>query len=471
MIHTPVTIPNLREWMSIGDYLTLPETKRLVINSSHAEELDETAKALTAMFNNEFKWTPIIVIGSQLVRGDIFLTLNPDHHEIGDQGYLLELDKHVTIQAKTVTGVFYGGLTLVQMLRQAPLHSQLPRGHGRDYPHFQYRGIMLDAGRKYWEMSYLFKLIRQMARLKLNVLHLHLSDWNAFRLESDRFPGLATFPAYSKAEIMALQSYARQWHVTIVPEIDLPAHATVMTRYEPSLAFDCRSMSTSRWVGGESGGWTIDYTKPAARQWMMDLLGEYLTFFDGPYFHIGADEVPEGNCINECPSLLTYAKERGYLYTGDILIEWLDEMNQFLKAHGKNMQIWNWFERSPHSLTVDNDVIINTWVGNDTPGKFLDAGFKIIDSPENTHYLTPGLALYPDHQYLYHDWMPNLHPNMLGYKICVWADQLENESDAYFDSLLNIPCAILAGRTWNPDTPSGSLDEFFNQADILLPRE
>lgn len=460
MINIPVTFPGLRHWTGLGNYLTLPNTCRLVVAPTCVTELAETAKTLQELLSVETRRTPAITIGQSPAKGDIFLILDKHDQEIGNQGYILEIDEYIKVQAQTATGVFYGGQTLLQMLHQDPTHARLLRGLARDYPDFQQRGIMLDAGRKYWEMDYLCQTMRQMAQLRLNVLHLHFSDWNGFRLKSDRFPGLDTPPAYSKAEITALQSCARKWHITIVPEIDLPAHATVITRYEPSLAFACQSMSKSRWPGGENGGWTIDYSNPAARQWMTDLVSEFLDWFDGPYFHLGTDEIQEGFCLEECSSLTAYAKEKGHPYVGDVLIEWINLMNHLVKKHGKQMQIWNWFERSTHSLSLDPDIVINTWAGNGASDQFLETGHKIIASPENTHYLTPGLDHFPDHQYLYQKWIPNTHANMLGYKICVWADQCENKPDEYFDSLISVPRAILAQRTWNTNIPTQSMSDF-----------
>lgn len=91
---------------------------------------------------------------------------------------------------------------------------------------------------------------------------------------------------------------------TLVPEIDLPAHATTITSYDPTLAFDCESMSYARWPGGDLGGWTIDYADPKARQWMKDLMNEFTLLFDGPYFHIGTDKVPEREKLDACRQLI-----------------------------------------------------------------------------------------------------------------------------------------------------------------------
>jgi N-acetyl-beta-hexosaminidase len=464
MKHIPAIIPRLREWTGLGNTLSLSESCRLVIDQPSSDELAETADTLQELLFAETGQRLPIVTGSLADKGDIFLVLNKNDREPGDQGYLIEIDELVRLQARSATGIFYGGQTLLQMLHSDLVHARLPRGLAHDSPGFLQRGLMLDAGRRYWEMDSLYKIVRRMARLKMNILHLHLSDWSDFRLQSDRFPGLTANRAYSKLEIASLQSYARRWHVTIVPEIDLPAHATAITRYNPALAFTSDAMSKPKWPGGEYGGFTLDYTNPNVRQWIKDLLSEFIPLFDGPYFHIGSDEVASPEIPSQCSALFEYARTRNYPFIGDVLVEWINEMNAFIKSYGKHMQIWNWWERSPHSFDPDQDITIDVWVDSADPRPFLEAGYPVVNSPENLLYLTPGINLFPDSSHLYKEWTPIVHPNLQGYKLCVWADKCENEPDEYFVSLMCQPQAVLAERTWNPDIPSGNLDDFLNLA-------
>jgi len=464
----PVIIPSPREWNKFSGDLILSKTCQIVVDCSCAEQLAGTAQVLQEAIRAETGYPMPIIHIPEPANGDIFLTLNCSDKELGEQGYILEIDDYIKLRANTVIGIFYGGQTFLQMLHKIPTHVRVPRGKVRDYPIFPQRGIMLDAGRKYWGMDYLYKIMRQMTRLKLNTLHLHLSDWNAFRLQSDLHPGLSASQAYSKSDIASLHAYARQCHITIVPEIDLPAHATVISRYDPSLAFSCEVMSKVCWPGGESGGFTLDYTSPKVRCWIKELLDEFIPLFDGPYFHIGSDEIAEPDRPEQCPGLVDYAKARGYPYITDVLVEWINEMNAFVKSYGKQMQIWNWWERKPHSLTPDRDILINAWVGAGDPSLFLEQGYHVINSPEDTHYITPGINLLPDNEYLYERWSPNTHPNMLGYKLCVWADGYEDEPDEYFETYLHQPLAILAERTWNLYVPSRPLETFLALANKVI---
>jgi N-acetyl-beta-hexosaminidase len=253
-------------------------------------------------------------------------------------------------------------------------------------------------------------------------------------------------------------------HVQIVPEIDLPAHATVFSRYDPSLAFTCNVMSKPRWPGGEFGGFTLDYTNLRVRQWIFSLLDEIIPLFDTPYFHIGCDEVPSPEFPEQCQSLFDYSKAKGYPYPTDVLVEWINEVNAFVKRYKKKLQIWSWWERTPHSIVPDEDIAIGVWVGAADPGPFLEAGYQVINSPEELLYLTPGLNCLPDCYHLFDKWLPSIHPNLLGYKLCVWADKCETGSDEYFESFLLQPRAVLAERAWNRNIPSGNLTNFLKKA-------
>ena len=133
------------------------------------------------------------------------------------------------------------------MLRSMPGQRTLPRGEARDWPRFRERGYMLDAGRKYWSPDYVVQTIREMAYLKLNTLQLHLSDNNAFRLVSDSFPYLAAPEAYTKADIRRFEAAARNYHVTIIPEIESPRTRERSSRCGPTWALTA-GPSERRWM-------------------------------------------------------------------------------------------------------------------------------------------------------------------------------------------------------------------------------
>ena len=446
-------IPGVQEYIARPDSVPVSDLGRLVAHPKDEASLIETLQTMQAEFLNRG-----IRLGISLLAdaqpGDIYCSLNYPvvNHP---QGYALEIDDPITVTAATPTGIFYG----LQTLRQLATHASLPKGTIRDWPRYECRSLMLDIGRKYWKMDYLRGLMAIMGRLKLNELHLHFSDATAFRLQSDRHPELSAENSYSKADIAQLQIWADQYHITLTPEIDIPAHSVVFNLYHPRLAFQCPAMAAGRWPKAKNGNWTINYADPYARQWMEELLSEYIPLFSGPYFHIGTDEVPDGEAPSQCPELAAYAKAKGYLHAGDVLVEWINMMNTFIRSFGKQMQIWSWWERAPHSILPDKDIVVNAWVGEGDSQIFLDSGYLVVHTAEDSLYLTPGLDLFPKEEYLFQEWVLSSHPNSLGYKLCVWTDNAAHQSDAFFEQLMCPARTVFAERTWHGALPTQTLPE------------
>ncbi len=459
----PQVIPSLREWRaSQGSFELTPSARIVIGDDSLAEVAQEFQQALAALRGQTLK-----LVSGQPNAGDVFLTLATPatRVQLGEQGYQLEITDRITVSAATATGVFYGTQTLRQLFRQ----TTVPCGVARDYPAYPERGVMLDTGRRYWQMDYLEQTLRRMAELKLNILHLHLSDWNGFRLVSDTYPGLAAKEAYTKADLRRLYELARRYHITVVPEIDMPGHSKAITDYAPHLRFKCPSMDRGRWAGGEQGGWMLDITRTEVRQWIKALLNEFVPLFDGPYFHLGGDEYEMDDHKWDCPELVAATRAGGYSEPGDVFIEWINETNALVKSLGKRMQIWNWWQHGDQKSTIapDKDIVINAWVSD--AKWFLDRGYTVIASPEKYLYITPGLTgaewAGPDYgvinpEWLYEQWTPEVHPNLLGYKICVWADRVEAWPDSAFENLLEKPRAILAERLWGGPR-AGTLEDFY----------
>lgn len=458
-------LPKLQEWKEEGSSIKLGTRSRVVVGDKDAQEL----KAELELFRQDLKArikTELVGVVGAPKPSDIYIELGADNPQLGQEGYELTIGKTVRIRANTPTGVFYGMQTVLQMLGE---DQTLACGRGLDYPLIRQRGLMVDCGRKYFEMDYLERLMRQMAYMKLNTLHLHFTEWNGFRLESEVYPGLASEQAYSKADIRRLQDVAARNHIMIIPEIDLPAHATWMTRYNPDLAFKSTSMRKSKWQGKEGNaagyGWCIDMTRPENRVWISKLLEEWIPLFDSPYFHIGGDEWQYDASKQAAPELMAAMKERGYEYPGDVFVEWINEINQQVKAHGKTTQIWNWWNFSPNqakqnvtSIHPDQDVVVNIW-NRARETEILDAGYSAVITHEtgaDSLYVTPfsgqrkiGAYGVFNPKRIYEEWNPMVSEQVLGYKVCLWTNQSEEKPDEWFNQFLDLPLAVFAERSWS----------------------
>ena len=468
----PPTMPSLREWIGGEGMFILGTNALIAIDGRFTNEITQTAFVLKDDLKQFTGQDCKIISLPEPQPGSLFLTLNNSDAGIGDEGYLLQVGDAVTIRANTGKGIFYGAQTLLQMLKLDATHSMLPKGTARDYPLCKDRDEMIDVGRHYYQMSYLEEEIRKLAWYKMNTLHLHFSDWNGFRLVSDTYPGLATLPAYTKADLRRLQDVAKRYHVVIVPEIDLPAHAKAITDYNPKLRFPCASMDTGHWPGAQDGGWMLDITRPDVRAWIKGLLDEFIPLFDGPYFHIGCDEWEYTARQLDCPELVAYMKAKGYSSPTDVFVEWINEVNVQVKSYGKTTQIWNWWDfKQSTSIQPDKDIVINSWTAS--PDKFLKSGWKVICTPEEELYVAPGTGGtllgkygYFDSKRIYEKWVMPANPNLIGFKVCRWSDNAQDRSDAWLDHWAQRPVQVLAERIWGGPR-SATAEVFYTRVDAI----
>ena len=481
----PNVVPSIREWIPGEGEFQLTEGSRIVIDKNYETQISETALTFKQDLDILLGLVLKIVVTPENNTGDIFLTLECEDKKIGDEGYLLEIGDVLTIRANKSHGIFHATQTVLQLLKQTPDKRSVPTGYARDFPQFERRGIMLDAGRKYWRMDYLKKTIRNLAWYKMNYIHMHFTDWLGFRLQSDTYPGLASEKSYSKVDIRELQDFAKKYHVMLVPEIDLPAHATAITDHNPKLGFKCLSMREARWQGEEANkvgkAWTLDITRQEVRAWIKALLDEFVPLFDAPIFHVGGDEYQYDAQKYACPELVDAAKAKGLAYPGDVFIEWINEVNEQIKSYGKKTQIWNWWRFSVNekmqnktSIQPDKDILITVW-NKPREDEIIADGYEVIittEEGEGALYVTPGhgrkLGDYGffDVKYNYEKWQPRLHPHVKGFQVCIWADRVEDKEDEWFDQWAGLPKVVLAERTWGGPR-SDNVEEFIKRVERI----
>ncbi len=451
----PPVVPGIREWKLQEGTFQLNTSFPVITPKSQSSELRNTIELFVEDLKKISSLSPIQKTNDLATKGSIFFKLDKSSTS-APEGYVIEITDKIEVRASTIKGIFYGTQTLLQLIKQQ--QGLFEKGVINDAPDFGNRSVMIDAGRRFYQVSYIEELIRQMAWYKMNELHIHFTEWSAFRLKSDRYPGLAAADAYSREDIKKILATAKKYHITIVPEIDLPAHATVISEYNPSLGFQCESMRKARWQGDEANesgkAWTLDITRPEVRKWIHDLLEEFIPLFDSPYFHVGGDEYQYDPDKYKCPELIAYMEKKGYSKPGDVFIEWVNEVNEQVKKHGKQTQIWSWwnFGKNSTSIQPSKDIIVNVW-NKSTEKLLLDDGYKVIVTPEEQLYVTPGLVDTSgyglvDCREVYEQWEPLIHPNILGYKVCVWADKAEMHTDQWFEGHAFEPKVVVAEKIW-----------------------
>lgn len=454
----PAVVPALHQWTGgSGQFVLQPESRIVVDGTSAvlARDAHTFAADLASITGAQLP----VVVNQPARQSDLVVSLGAG--QLPAQGYILDIGDTVQITGTDATGVFYGEETVEQLLRLDHQHVAIPRGSARDWPDYAHRGVMLDMGRHYYSPAYVDREIRQAAWHKLDAVHLHMTEYNAFRLQSTTYPGLAAAQSYSHADLADFVAQARRYHVTLVPEIDIPAHSTAIANYDPTLKFDCSALSD---------GYTLDVTKPQTEKFLDGLLKEFVPLFpDSPVFHLGGDEYASLAQQQACPELVDYAKAHGFGSTEDVFVDFLNKMAKDVQALGKRPEIWNWWDVvGGATIKPDKDILIDAWTGS--PDAYLSDGYDTVSSPDNLLYVTPtappGGALEPNDKNVYESWVPESDPHLQGYEISRWSDSALDQPDAYFDWFANRPEAVLAARTWGGPRAS-SVFAFEDEVDRL----
>ncbi|MBO0727663.1 MAG: family 20 glycosylhydrolase [Acidimicrobiaceae bacterium] len=435
----PRVLPSLRQWTGGTGSFSLGQPSRVIVDQAHLADLRPDAVTFANDLASITGRRLPVAVGTGAKPGEIFLTTGDT--DVAAQGYTLDIAAAVTISGADPTGTFYGEQTVEQILRLDPQHTAMPQGRAVDWPDYAQRGFLLDPARHYYSPDYILHQIRTAAWEKLDTIHLHLTDDNAFRLQSTTYPGLAAAQSYSHADIVRMVDYAHRYHVTLVPEIEMPAHSLMQT-YDTSLAWSCASM-----------GSTVDVTKPETTTFVTNLLKEFVPLFKySPVIHLGGDEYPGLAAQQQCPELVSYAKDHGLASTEDVIVSWQNQLADVVTALGRRPEIWNWWDvAGGATIAPSKTFIIESWTGSNAP--YLDAGYDVMSTPSSLLYVVPcgvpGTGYFPNDPSLYASWQPDRNPRLMGYEVSRWGDCASAQTtDTYYDWFGERPQQVLATRTW-----------------------
>jgi hexosaminidase len=281
------------------------------------------------------------------------------------EAYRLEVRPgRITIRAATPVGLFRGATTLWQML--APAGSPpfaVPAAVVDDTPRFAWRGIMLDSARHFQSPAFIRRFIDAMAAHKLNVLHWHLTDDQAWRLEIRKYPKLTQVGAwrvpagaaradidaatgkprlqggfYSQREVRGLVAYAAERGITIVPEIEMPGHASAALAAYPRFA---ATANPPREVPADWGVYPNAYSLDEATfRFLEDVLGEVMALFPSRYIHVGGDEV-EKTQWRDSSRGQALMRELGTADPARLQVYFTQRIARFLERRGRTLVGWD----------------------------------------------------------------------------------------------------------------------------------
>lgn len=436
----PNVLPQLREWAGGDGNVVISEASRIVYHG----DLAKTAETFQSDLQDITGMRLEIVAGTKedLRDGDIYLLLDDAAIMMEEEGYYLEIggsnadQNYTVVRAHGTTGVYYGTISILQILKQDAGRSHLPKGVARDYPQFEERGMMLDVARKYFTIEYLENLTKQMSWYKMNFLSLHLSDndiWDSlsladgdaspegwFRLESDTFPELTSKDHYTKEEFRNLQYLGMDLGVEIVPELDTPGHALSYTR-----AWEGLQRPDNPKYLDVLNPQVLENVKALFDEYILGVNGEEPTFV-GDKVNIGTDEYKTAGVSN------AQAYREGFRAYTDALLKHVNSL-------GKEAVFWGSLTENAGTTPVTNEAIMFAWYrGYANPNQAINEGYKIISMEDLETYIVPGGGYYANEfgqgERLYNSWLPNsntgwpsgsvsmAHPNVLGGQFAVWND-------------------------------------------------
>lgn len=366
-----------------------------------------------------------------------------------DESYRLDVDAGgIKVSSHTLFGMERGVETLLQLVQHNSSGYFVPRIHIQDAPRFPWRGLLLDPGRHFLPVSVVLRTLDAMAAVKLNVLHLHLTENQGFRIESKRFPRLAAMGSggefYTQEQVRTIIAYAASLGIRVVPEFDLPGHSTSWFIGHPELASVAKNYETDRTFGVHDEA--IDPTRESTYEFLDAFFGEMAELFPDSYMHIGGDE-SNGKQWESNPAIVAFMKEHKLADTHALQAYFNRRLQAILQKHGKKMVGWD--EIIHPDLPAD--VIVQNWhsvsflaqAARDGHMGFLSKPFYLdhnetaesmykADPVSEEAHLTPAQAKL-----------------VVGGEACMWGEQVVPLT---IDSRIWPRAAAMAERLWSPAT-------------------
>ena len=344
-------------------------------------------------------------------RDCIALTLDASVRErLGAEGYELEVGREMmAIRAAGAAGLFYGSQTLRQLLPAAVFGSksaegvawQLPCVRIVDHPRFGWRGLLVDPARHFIPVSDFERYLEVMAVHKLNRLQIHLTDDQGWRIEIRKYPELVRVGSvtdltalqrgaeagrkaggyYTQDNIRHLVRYAAARHITLVPEIEMPAHTGAAIVSYPMLGLNKEKLAAlapeKRWTAHEG----VLAPRPGTVSFMQDVLAEVLELFPSRHIHIGGDEANMDHWKTS-PEMQALIRDRGFKDEAGLHSWFIRQMDEFLASRGR--QLIGWDEILQGGLAPG--AVVMSWRGEEGGTTAARAGHDVVMAPTSHTY-------------------------------------------------------------------------------------
>lgn len=367
-----------------------------IIESGEAFGLDQYSGIVTEEDDNGFSGAGAFLAEKIREKTGLHLQLNPSEDALGErnifilkatdsawqgqEAYRLRISPDsVLLISATAEGAFRGIQTIRQLIPDISIDTlapqplwPIPAGEIKDRPNFGYRGSMLDVSRHFFSVEDVKKYIDLLAYYKINVLHLHLTDDQGWRIEIKSWPKLTEVGGstevggeaggfYTQEEYKELVAYAAERHMIIVPEVDMPGHTNAASVSYPFL--NGNGKTPELYEGTRVGFSTFDTRKDSVYIFIDDVIREITDISPGLYFHIGGDE--------------SHVTEK------DDYIYFVNRVEKIVKKYGKRMIGWD----EVATAEVDSTSIAQFWASEENARMAVEKGMQVIISPAKKAYL------------------------------------------------------------------------------------
>jgi hexosaminidase len=347
-------------------YFSLRRGAPLILRSDNAQALGVARYFVDLTQRTHSLHLDLRPLGARDTDDAIVFVLDPKFlvsGEDGTEGYELSVStRRVLLEARTPRGLFYGAVTLWQLLDASggefPLH--VPNVAIADHPRFAWRGVMLDSARQYQSPEFIKHFIDTLALHKLNVLHWHLTDDQGWRIEIKKYPKLTEVGAwripasidpmnpggppapryggfYTQEQIRDIVRYAAERFISIVPEIEMPGHAQAAIAAYPELGVSGKPVAVSHDWGVHTYLYNVD---ESTFTFLENVLTEVMDLFPGTYIHVGGDEAAKDQW-QASAHVQARMRELGVADETALQSYFITRIERFLGDHGRKLIGWD----------------------------------------------------------------------------------------------------------------------------------
>jgi hexosaminidase len=370
-------IPKPAQVTSAGEYFEL-NSKTLITTADTTRQMQSMAGYLAGILKPATGFELDVKYSGKAPARGIFLVI--DGNKPADESYKLEINrKLITLSSASPAGLFMGIQTLRQLLPAKIEMTSVQEGPWKiatgtitDNPVYAYRGVMLDVSRHFFSVNDVKRFIDLISAYKMNVLHLHLSDDQGWRIEIKSWPNLTVHGGstqvdggkggyYTQEDYSEIVRYSQSRFVTIIPEIDMPGHTNAALASYAEL--NCNGKATELYTGIRVGFSSFCTKKEITYKFIDDVVNEISALTPGPWFHMGGDESHS-------------TKKEDY-------IPFVNRVQDIIASHGKHVMGWDDISIG----TIKPNTAAQYWSNAKNALAAVSQGAKIVFSPAKKAYL------------------------------------------------------------------------------------